>query len=459
MVEPTVFNRVTLGSYPALAKFMGSSLIGYFYFKSMTYEEWVDLGNPNPFNPKLYPFRKRFYEENPILCKNCGTQVSYEQHKNNSIFCSRNCSGSYNTRQRQLYGKYNHKDIVGKKLREGYAAGTYTHKPHKNTSSIASVIPYNGTTHSKRSRLPKYQRDPLFVTAMLPWLGYRYPKVLFKGCQECGAEFVVKYYQNRTYCSKECRNKNIGGIKPNSGRGIYGYYKNHRFQSSWEFYWIVFSLDNNVPFLRNTIGFPYTYRGESHLFYPDFHIADIGYVEIKGYYDAKTTEKIRQFPSHLKLQVIDSKTIDQYKSYVDYTYGKNYIQEFAYRLRLKKCLHCETEFPYIKAKKFCNNRCTRRYYSGRTLKEKSHGTKYSYESGCRCTLCRKANAVASHLFYEKNREHMLALKKDYYKKNKEKINEKRRKKRAISSAGRASDLHSEGQRFKSDKVNKHAGVV
>ena len=78
-------------------------------------------------------------------------------------------------------------------------------------------------------------------------------------------------------------NPNAGGLRPNSGRGKKGHYKSFYCDSTYELVFIIYCLDHNIKFKRNTKGYKYIYNNETHLYYPDFELDDGSLIEIKGF--------------------------------------------------------------------------------------------------------------------------------------------------------------------------------
>lgn len=155
-------------------------------------------------------------------------------------------------------------------------------------------------------------------------------------CNYCSVLFY--HNKNRKYCSKECNKKgssrNIsiackgktGGFREKGGRGKQGWFKNYYYQSTWELAYIIYNIDNDILFSRNTKEkFKYEYNGKTYNYYPDFKLENSVYVEIKGYYTPKVEEKLKSFPKEKKLIVIDKRNISKYLKYVESKYGKDYI--------------------------------------------------------------------------------------------------------------------------------------
>ena len=105
----------------------------------------------------------------------------------------------------------------------------------------------------------------------------------------------------------------------------YGTYNGFYCDSSWELAFILWNIDNNIYFKRNTKDyFIYTVNNKSHKFYPDFIIDTNTYVEIKGGYDIHALDKIGQFPKDKNLVVLDNISIKPYLDYCIDKYGKEF---------------------------------------------------------------------------------------------------------------------------------------
>lgn len=153
-------------------------------------------------------------------------------------------------------------------------------------------------------------------------------------CEHCGKIMTEKYGSGR-FCCRACQNKLTSNQKLElctkqgtnlCGKGKRGYYKGYYCQSSWELAYVIYQLEHNVNFKRNTKGFSYKLDGIQRSYFPDFYLIDEDtYVEIKGYYDNKTQEKERQFPQDKKLQILKKAEMQPILEYVINKYGKNYI--------------------------------------------------------------------------------------------------------------------------------------
>lgn len=108
-----------------------------------------------------------------------------------------------------------------------------------------------------------------------------------------------------------------------TGIGKKGWYKNYYYCSSWELAWIVYNIEHDIYFIRNTEKFEYTFNDEVKFYIPDFICDDI-YVEIKGYNSEQFKSKLEYFPH--KIKVLYEKDMDIYIKYVIEKYGKNFTE-------------------------------------------------------------------------------------------------------------------------------------
>ena len=128
-------------------------------------------------------------------------------------------------------------------------------------------------------------------------------------CPVCKKLFLIYKSIPKKYCSNDCWRKVSGGFREGSVKNHkHGWYEGFHYDSSWELIWIKWAITNNVKFERNKTGFPYIFKGEQHLYYPDFYLPDTDeYVEIKGIVDDLWEAKKTAFP--YKLTVITKSDI------------------------------------------------------------------------------------------------------------------------------------------------------
>jgi hypothetical protein len=235
---------------------------------------------------KKYSEKKEIdYYDNPKRCVNCSEVIPFKK-KNQNNYCSIKCSAIY-LQKNGGNRKYSEEDR--KKISEW--AKKYAFRPKKTGKDVK--------------------------------------------CIYCDNIFYKNKASTRTACSKKCyyeyaksnnllKNRGMGGLRLKGGRGKQGWYKGYFCNSSWELAWVIYNLDHNIKFQRNTCGFPYIYQDKKFKFFPDFIMeSDNNYVEIKGYMDEKNQAKIRCFP--YKLTVLDKLNIKTYLDYVQNKYGKDFI--------------------------------------------------------------------------------------------------------------------------------------
>lgn len=163
------------------------------------------------------------------------------------------------------------------------------------------------------------------------------PAPYLKTCNNCGV--VLSKHNKSGYC-KKCfskseyysnslkqafKNKNMGGYRKGSGRGKCGWYKGYWCDSSWELAYVIYNLEHNIVFERNTRKFEYEYEGKKLKYLPDF-IKDGKYIEIKGYSNKQWEAKVAQFPKDETLIVLMYNEMKPYLDYVIKKYGNDYIK-------------------------------------------------------------------------------------------------------------------------------------
>lgn len=139
---------------------------------------------------------------------------------------------------------------------------------------------------------------------------------------------LICWYRGRT-CTEKTRKLlkiKCGGYRRGSGRGKKGWYKGYWCDSSWELAYVIYNLEHNIPFARNTKRFPYEFEGEVHYFIPDFVLPDGSYEEIKGYYNKRVEAKIEYFPH--KIRLILEKDLKNVLEYAESKYGKDFTQVY-----------------------------------------------------------------------------------------------------------------------------------
>lgn len=130
--------------------------------------------------------------------------------------------------------------------------------------------------------------------------------------------------ETRAKISKSMKEKGSGGLRNGSGRGKKGWYKGYYCDSTWELAYVIYNLEHEIPFSRNTKSFDYVFNGKSKKYYPDFLLETGEYVEVKGYYTKQFSAKVSQFPKEFSLLIYDKSGIKPYLDYVVDKYGKDF---------------------------------------------------------------------------------------------------------------------------------------
>ena len=115
----------------------------------------------------------------------------------------------------------------------------------------------------------------------------------------------------------------IGGYIRGSGYGKKGWYKGFWCDSSWELAFVIYHTDHEINIERNKKKYPYIYEGKTYSFLPDF-IVNETLIEIKGVWNDKQKEKIKQCP--IAIKVIDKEEIQLYLKYAIEKYGKDFTK-------------------------------------------------------------------------------------------------------------------------------------
>ncbi len=126
--------------------------------------------------------------------------------------------------------------------------------------------------------------------------------------------------------TKETKDKlsKSGGYRRGSGHGKKGFYKGIWCDSSWELAYVIYNLEHNISFKRNTEKFKYIFEGKTCHYIPDYRIENDTFVEIKGYKTDRWEAKKNQFK--YKLIMIEKNEIAPILEYVIGKYGKDFIK-------------------------------------------------------------------------------------------------------------------------------------
>lgn len=137
----------------------------------------------------------------------------------------------------------------------------------------------------------------------------------------------------------------VGGCRKGSGIGKSGWYKNYWCDSSWELAFVIYNLEHNIPFKRNTEKFSYQFKGQNFNYYPDFIINNNEYIEIKNFDTEKTIAKYKYFP--YKLTILYGEHMEKYLTYVINKYGNDFYRLYDNNIIDIYNLPCQVDYDYL----------------------------------------------------------------------------------------------------------------
>jgi hypothetical protein len=114
-------------------------------------------------------------------------------------------------------------------------------------------------------------------------------------------------------------NKNSGGLRPGSGRGLKGYYESPSagrvyLRSSYELRYAMWLDRNLIKWKQPMESFEYEYDGRVRRYYPDFYLIETNeYIELKGFKTKQDEAKWKAFPN--KLRILYGKDIEKLEEY------------------------------------------------------------------------------------------------------------------------------------------------
>jgi len=171
-------------------------------------------------------------------------------------------------------------------------------------------------------------------------------------CLHCG-EDIHHYKSTPKKYHLECSRKVSGGLREGSGRGKSGWYNGIWCDSSYELAWVIYQIEHNLPFERNTQSYSYMWEGEEKKYYPDF-IQNNNVIEIKGFVTEQTLAKYKSVDG---LIVLYKKDLEQEMNYVVSKYGTDYITLYEgnpHNQRNNKCKVCNEPAK----KDYCSRVCS-----------------------------------------------------------------------------------------------------
>ncbi len=188
------------------------------------------------------------------------------------------------------------------------------------SGKFCSITCANSRTFSQKS----IEKKSLVNKGQIPWnkgVKWRHTET---SCLHCGK--IIKHWLStpKKYHS-DCWLKVSGGYRKGSGIGKKGWYKGFWCDSSYELAWVIYHIDHEIPFARNTKKYQYEWEGKIKNYIPDF-ICNGELIEIKGYVNEQTKAKIKSIDN---LKVLFKKDLKKEFDYVESTYGKNFTELYS----------------------------------------------------------------------------------------------------------------------------------
>ena len=190
-------------------------------------------------------------------------------------------------------------------------------EPTKGLISFCSLKCRNSRTFSEDAKLKKSKANK----GNVPWNKNNKWNTIISSCLYCGKDIEHWKSTPKKY-HPECWKIISGGNRKGSGRSKHGWYKGVWCDSSYELAWVIYQMDHNLSFTRNTHSYEYTFNGKKYHYYPDF-IQDGKIIEIKGFVNEQTLIKLKSVPDLVLLMRNDLK---KEFDYVIATYGKDFIR-------------------------------------------------------------------------------------------------------------------------------------
>lgn len=251
------------------------------------------------------------WQANNFRCATCGCILT--SYYGSGKYCSRSCANS-----RRKSAASNSKTSNSLKL---------TSKTRYNLNP--KFCAHCGIALSYELRTYKYCSD--FCRNASRNESSKNPRLNNRECLVCGKVFNAPL--STKTCSRECGYKLLSAKQSKNyqehkldhitvkSKYKYGTYAGVYCDSSWELAFVIYLLDHNIDFKRNTDNyFTYTYKGNQHNFFPDFIVGNT-YVELKNRHSDLTDAKISAIPPHIDFKILYYEDIKPILSYISNKYG------------------------------------------------------------------------------------------------------------------------------------------
>ncbi len=269
-----------------------------------------------------------------------GSIGAYNKVKNKNHYCSSSPTYIERKKKRELANQLKEEQWIaeqhrcercGKIMTTKFESGrfcsiqccnSHPHSPaSKKKISIASKAHAEKTAdkraQNKKALIDKYERNP-------------------SRCKICNAPLPYEKRELKA-CSKECENElhrrfrndyidKYGLGKHNTKHYKYGTYKGVKCDSSWELAFVMYHIDHNIAFTRNTLlSFTYDYEEKTHRYFPDFIVGNV-IIEIKGQDSDEARCKAASVPDSVAYKLLLYNDMKPYIKYAEKTYGKDFYK-------------------------------------------------------------------------------------------------------------------------------------
>ena len=182
----------------------------------------------------------------------------------------------------------------------------YCNRDFKNPGGLASHM-RSCKLNPNRNPWKNEGNTNSFVKGNIPWnTGKKLNKPAWnKGLK--GLKGTPHTAETKKKLSELAKLNGNGGYRRGSGRGKGSWYKSKTagtvyLDSSWELKYCKWLDENSINWKRNSLRFPYKYKGKVKNYIPDFYLIDEDtYIEVKGYKTDKDDAKWKYFPNELKV--------------------------------------------------------------------------------------------------------------------------------------------------------------
>lgn len=302
------------------------------------------------------------------LCKTC--QIPFTTNNKRTLNCSISCGNRMNSKLKTVNCQHCNKLFKKKENTQKFCSRSCS----ASYTNIGKRV-----SDDTKTKLSRFQKEKLKNgTINLPNGISTYCPVFY--CKICSKIFTSKDKKSKQQtCSKQCGfelnrinlkiglKKPGGGLRERSGRGKSGWYRGYFCNSTYELAYVIYNIDHDIKFERNTKGYTYFYpeRNDFFKYYPDFSIND-GYVEIKGYETKLNNYKLSGVTDKT-VTILYKKDLKYIFDYVQTTYSitidKLYELYEDHKPKFEKvCLVCNEKFTTDRDKKLlCSRVCAGRY--------------------------------------------------------------------------------------------------